>query len=268
MEPGAKLAYVIESAHGWCIGEYAHSVARRQPESVAAVLPINTGRCICTNSGPFSFAVGLAMGSPITLDEFCEVEKFFHNRGLLPRIDITPYTDPSLTRLLSERRYFPSEFTSMLCANLNDELPAVSCSSDIVLRWAEGDDCGVWADVIEKCFFGSEPEPERRENLAAMFHVPNSLNLIALVGGEVAGVSGGMIPDDRSVPTLFGSAVLPSFRRRGIHAAMLRFRLERARDAGCKVAAVSATPGSASERNLLRLGFTPCYEKVTYRAGK
>src|SRR5512146_1858047 len=100
MKPGAKLAYAIESAHGWCIAEYANSVARRRPDCGAGVFPVNTGRCICTCSGPFNFAVGLAMGKPITVDEFCEVDHFFRSRGLLPRIDVTPYTHSSLREFL------------------------------------------------------------------------------------------------------------------------------------------------------------------------
>ncbi len=279
MEPGAKLAYAIESAHGWCIGEYAFSVARRRPGCGAGVLPVNTGRCICTSSGPFNFAVGLAMGKPITMDEFCQVDHFFRSRDLLPRIDVTPYTDPSLLALLQQRDYIPSEFTSTLCFDLSQPLPEIALPKNIVLRWADPSDCDVWVETVAKCFFVTDPGPDRRDNLAALFSVPNSLNVIAEDEGQngtqtsvgtglcpVAAVSSGMIPDDLTMPTIFASAVLPAYRNRGIHAAMLRLRLDRLRVAGCKTVAVSATPGSASERNLIRYGFVPCYEKITYIA--
>lgn len=276
METGAKLAYTMEAAHGWCIGEYAHSVSRARPDTNAAVMPINTGRCICADSPPFNFAVGLALGQPITSDEFAEVECFFRQRGLLPRIDLTPYSHPSLAALLQQRGYVPAEYTTVLSRGLDDDFSDIPLPDDVSIRWARAADCDTWANVVVRCFFVADPGPARRSNLAALFRVPNPLNLIAFVEAEIAAVAGGMIPgelaDDGTshampgVAVLYGSAVLPAFRNRGIHCALVRLRLERARDAGCGIAAVSATPGSASERNLIRCGFTPCYEKVTYIA--
>lgn len=264
MEPGPKLAYAIETAHGWCIGEYAHSVSRFRPGSGAGVLPINTGRCICTHSGPFNFAVGLAIGKPITALELSEVEDFFRSRGLQPRIDVTPYSDPTLINLLRERGYVPCEFTNTLYFDLSKKVPCVSPVEGIVVRWAESSECDVWVNTIMKCFFLVDPGKERRANMACLFRCSKTTNAIAKVEGEVAGVAGGMLPDDGCTSTIYASAVLPPFRNRGIHNAMLRLRLERARDAGCKMVVVSATPGSVSEHNLIHYGFTPCYEKITY----
>jgi GNAT superfamily N-acetyltransferase len=267
VENGAKLARSLETAHGWCIGQYAASVARRRSESSAAVLPVNSGVCICTSvSGPFNFAVGMGLDGPISLSEFDEVESFFRSRGLSPRIDVNPYTDASLCALLHERGYYSSEITSVLALSLQGELPAAQLPENTELRWAEERDCDDWVNVLVKCFFVTDPGPERRANLAALFCVPNSLNVMALIDGELAGIAGGMIPDDLEVAAIFGSSVLPQFRNRGIHGAMLRARCDRAKDAGCKVMAVTATPGGVSERNLIRHGFVPCYEKATYVA--
>lgn len=261
-----KLACSLEAAHGWCIGEYARSVARLMPGSSAAVVQVNSGVCICTGSGPFNFAVGLAMDGPISQSDLDEVEDFFRCRGLRPRIDVTPYTDPSLAKFLQTRGYLPSEYTSALSRRLEGDLPAVAAPEKVTVRWAEPCELDAWVDVLAKCFFIADPGPDRRANMAALFQVPNSLNVLAFADAELAGVAGGMIPDDLDVAVIFGSSVLPQFRNRGIHGAMLRLRLERAMDLGCKSMAVSATPGSRSEKNLIRCGFVPCYEKITYVA--
>jgi GNAT superfamily N-acetyltransferase len=264
---GAKLARSLETAHGWCIGQYAASVARRSPQSNAGVLPVNSGVCICTSASvPFNFAVGIGLDGPVTPSELDDIERFFRSRGLPPRIDLTPYTDASLGALLQERGYCASEITSVLALQLSDELPPAPLPENTVVRLAEEQECENWVDLLVKCFFHADPGPERRANLGSLFCVANSLNVIAISEGEVAGVAGGMIPDDLNVAVIFGSSVLPQFRNRGIHRAMLHARLERAKDAGCRVAAVTATPGSVSERNLIRYGFVHCYEKATYVA--
>ncbi len=267
LEIGAKLARSLETAHGWCIGQFAASVARRHPQSNAGVAPVNSGVCICTSrAGPFNFAVGIGLDGPITTSEFDEIEGFFRSRGLAPRIDVSPYAHESLCDLLQERGYHPSEITSFLALSLRGELPPERRLNGTVLRWAEERDCDEWVDLVAKCFFEAEPGPERRANVAALFSVPNSLNIMAIAEGEVVGCAGGMIPDDFDIAVIFASSVSPRFRNRGIHSAMLRERCERAKNAGCKVMAVTATPGSVSERNLIRHGFVPCYEKATYVA--
>ncbi len=262
-----KLAYAFESAHGWCIGEYAQAVASARPESCAGVLPINTGRCICVGSPAFNFAVGLGIGKAVTTAELDEVEDFFRSRELPPRIDITPYTDPGFLRMLTARGYGTSEFTSILCFDLKKELPSAPDPEGTEVKWADATHCEAWVNVIVKCFFVTDPGPDRRAMMGTLFRTSSLMRVAAVCHGEVVGVASEMLPNNPDIAVIFGSAVLPEYRRRGIHSAMLRLRLERARDSGCRMVAVSATPGSASERNLIRCGFAPCYEKITY-AGK
>jgi GNAT superfamily N-acetyltransferase len=267
VEPGVKLARSLEAAHGWCVGQYAASVSRRRPESCAGIVPVNSGLCISTAAiGPFNFAVGIGLDGPVNNTELDEVEHFFRSRGMSPRVDVIPHAHESLGAILQERGYRISEITSVLAMSLEGELPSARTPDNVVLRWAEEHDCEDWVNILVKGFFVTDPGAERRDNLAALFCVPNSLNVIAKADGKTAGIAGGMIPDDLGVAVIFASSVLPQFRNRGIHGAMLRARLERAKNAGCKLVAVTATPGSTSERNLERYGFVPCYEKTTYLA--
>ena len=61
----------------------------------------------------------------------------------------------------------------------------------------------------------------------------------------------------------------PAFRRRGAQGALLRARLARARELGCRVASSSTLPGTASRRNMERAGFHVAYPKlVMLRAEK
>lgn len=67
---------------------------------------------------------------------------------------------------------------------------------------------------------------------------------------------------DDGLAQLCGAATLPPFRRRGIQAALLRVRLAEARQAGCDLAVVTTQPGSKSQANAMRQGFSVLYARV------
>jgi GNAT superfamily N-acetyltransferase len=59
-----------------------------------------------------------------------------------------------------------------------------------------------------------------------------------------------------------GSGVRPRFRRRGAQGALIRARLDRARELGCELVCTSTLPGTASRRNMERHGFHVAYPKL------
>jgi GNAT superfamily N-acetyltransferase len=59
-------------------------------------------------------------------------------------------------------------------------------------------------------------------------------------------------------------STIPAARRRGVQAALVRHRLARAATLGCELAAATAAVGSASERNLVRLGFEAQFAVETW----
>ena len=62
------------------------------------------------------------------------------------------------------------------------------------------------------------------------------------------------------VAHLCGAATLPEHRRRGVQGALLAARLEVA--AGCDVAVVITQPGSKSQENVQRQGFSQLYTRT------
>lgn len=263
-EVDRALARKLEAAHGWCISRFAASIQVRCPQVGASILPVAGGLAIYTGPSPFSFTVAVGMEGPVSVADIEQIEDFYASKQHATRIDVTPYSDPSLQELLFQRGYRVSELTAVLVRSLEQELPPVRWPENTSVRWAEPHECELWVDLVARCFFVDDPGPERRDNMAALFHVPKSLNVIAVTNRTLAGAAGGMLPDDCEVTPLFGSATLPPFRGRGIHAAMLQVRLARAQAEGCKLALITATPGSTSERNLHRHGFVAAYEKITY----
>ncbi len=65
------------------------------------------------------------------------------------------------------------------------------------------------------------------------------------------------------VALLFSASTRFQFRKRGVQTALITARLQAAAHAGCDLAMVLTTPGSASERNIQRAGFRVAYTKPT-----
>ena len=83
---------------------------------------------------------------------------------------------------------------------------------------------------------------------------------LALVDGEPAG--GATLSWSGGVALVNGSGVRPAYRRRGIQGALIRARLDRARELGCDLASSSTLPGTPSRRNMERHGFHVAYPKL------
>src|SRR5258706_7983666 len=82
----------------------------------------------------------------------------------------------------------------------------------------------------------------------------------ALLGDEPIG--GAALSWFDGVAFVNGSGVRPAFRRRGAQGALIRRRLQRARELGCELACSSTLPGTSSRRNMERHGFSVAYPKV------
>ncbi|MFB3815434.1 MAG: hypothetical protein ACE14L_15125 [Terriglobales bacterium] len=263
-QPRASLAQRLEAAHEWCILQYAQSLARIRPPLNAAWLAIAGGHALYTGPSPFTFAIGIAMHQAITPAELDEIEEFFHSRKFSSVVEVCPYSHPSLMQLLRVRGYRPGEVTTVLFRSLRHGPALAGPPGEIQVRLADAHEAGLWVETMAQNFFVGDPGPEARANIAALFAVPGSLNTLAFIDGELAGVAGGMLRGGDEVVPFFGSCTLPKFRRRGVHGALLNFRLRQVRDCGGDLVVMTAIPGSDSERNAQRYGFTVVYEKQAW----
>jgi ribosomal protein S18 acetylase RimI-like enzyme len=85
---------------------------------------------------------------------------------------------------------------------------------------------------------------------------------LARVYGALAG--GATLALREGVAGLFGASTLPAFRNRGVQTALLKQRLASAAVEKCDLAVCIAAPGSASQRNVMRLGFSVLYTRVKF----
>jgi hypothetical protein len=75
-------------------------------------------------------------------------------------------------------------------------------------------------------------------------------------------VAAGSVSIHDGVGMLFNTSTIERFRGHGYQKRPIRQRLAYAKTRGCDVAMVQATPGSASERNIVRARFQLAYTKL------
>jgi GNAT superfamily N-acetyltransferase len=121
----------------------------------------------------------------------------------------------------------------------------------------------LWTLTVSQGFAEKRPVVPEIVEVMKMFALsPGVESYLARVDGKVAGGATLAIRD--GVAGLFGASTLPAFRRRGVQRALLQARLARAAEAGCDLAVCLAQPGSTSQRNIVRRGFTVLYTRVKF----
>jgi GNAT superfamily N-acetyltransferase len=85
---------------------------------------------------------------------------------------------------------------------------------------------------------------------------------LAELDGHVIGAGGLSIHD--GVALFAGASTIPAWRRHGAQRALLEARFRCAREAGCDLAMMGAEPGSSSQRNAERQGFSIAYTRTKW----
>lgn len=255
------LARRLEGAEAAKYAAYARSRPCVMPEVNPAALRVAGGMAVYAGKGsPYNRAVGLGLDGPVSRAEFGEMEAFFAHYGVTPQISLCPLADGSLLELIGQAGYridmFMHTWARPLATGEDFHLPP-----GIVVCPIAYDEAGLWARVAFKGGLDSEDaEPSRSAVIAAYPYMAQTTCYLAWIGGEAAGA--GTLSLHDGLAELFGASTRVPFRNRGVQAALLASRLAEAQRQGCDLAAVHTEPGSASQRNVERMGFRLAYTKV------
>jgi GNAT superfamily N-acetyltransferase len=177
-----------------------------------------------------------------------------------PQVSLCPLADPSLLRHLGRGGYrvdmFMHTWVREISPTEDFHLP-----KGIIICPASYDEANLWVRVAFKGGLDSEEaEPGRSAVIAAYPYMAHTTCYLAWIDGEAAGA--GTLSVDKGLAEMFGASTRPSFRNRGVQSALLAGRLAEAQRLGCDLAIVHTEPGSASQRNVERLGFRLAYTKA------
>ncbi len=262
------LATRIDRAEMRLSMSIAETVAARTPAARALVTPIAAGQAVFAGVGsPANKGIGIGFGATIDERTLDGIEQAWADRGEPVRFELATLADPSLAPALTARGYRLTGFENVLGRAITDD--DRSGLDDVSITALPQDQWRTWLNVALDGFSapdGSAPGEEQypRELIEALFAdfaaTPGFQRYLFLVDGAPAGAAS--LRFDDGLAQLCGAATLPQFRRRGIQAALLRRRLSDARQAGCDLAVVTTQPGSKSQANAMRQGFSLLYTRV------
>jgi len=261
------LARRLEMAQAWRGVRGARAHQELHPTLPIQVEPLAGGYLIYTGDGmPINRAVGLGVHGPVTPADLDLAEQFYRRRNLPPRIDVCPLADGSLLELLRLRGYRLEKFYSVLLYPLSEPAALNPAPAGIRVSRAGPDDAELWLKTVAQGFEETDsPTQATLDILAPNFYTSHAACFFAWIDGQPAG-GGGMYVHE-GVAEFGGASTRPEFRRQGVQTALLYARLAAARVQGCDLAMALTSPGSASQRNIERVGFRLAYTKATLIQG-
>jgi GNAT superfamily N-acetyltransferase len=255
------LARRLEEAESIAGARFALGLARRKPDIGAAVEPLAGGRAVYAGPGsPLTEAKAIGLHGEVTEADLDRLEAFYFGRGEPCRVFVCPLADPTLFDGLGRRGYRLSGFENFLAMPLAPDDAGPPATPGIEVRPAGRDQAEVYARVVVPGFAGPEgPNDDLDDLMTSMIGTEYCSAFLAYIDGQPAG--GGAMLIHEGVALLAGASTLPSYRNRGVHAALHHARLALARRSGCDLAAQGAYPGSTSQRNAERRGFHVAYTR-------
>lgn len=246
----------------------------RQAKSTAEIVedaePITGGWMAYDRPGSWANqACGLGLNGPVTDNELDSLVHFYASRGVEPRIEVCPFADHTLIDGLARRGFQLVEFENVLARDLSHEPfpPQVphGWPEPLKIELVDAGDPERAQNFIEVSTSGFRPldkplDPDVFETTRRMIAHPRTEAYLATRDG--VSVGGGAMEAVGPIACLFSTSVLPNWRRRGVQAALIVRRLERARERGCDLGIIHSSPGETTERNAFRLGFRVAYTKV------
>ena len=243
---------------------YSRAFQKIRPEIGAADEEFCGGHMsFCGLGSPVGRAVGMGMDRPFTEADLDHIEAFYRSHNAPAQIDLCPLHDPSTFEMFKQRGYAITELNNVLYRKLDadEQFPPPPAGCEIRRSLLEEADRA--GEIVESAFF-PEGAPEAFGGLIAPFYqMDQALAFVASVDGKLVACGTGLVIPEHKVFALCGAGTLAEFRGRGLQTALLRTRMSAAVKAGCEYAVVVTNGGSASQRNVERLGFRVAYSKVT-----
>jgi ribosomal protein S18 acetylase RimI-like enzyme len=256
----AALAQRFELNEAALATAYVETQARLGLVSGAIAQPLAGGVAAFAGvTSPISRAIALGMLGRVDDADCDAVEDFYRRRGAVSQVDLCPLADPSLAGLLGARGYHCKQFLNANFRPLSahEHWPATPGVTVTVVEPSEAD---LWCATVARGFAAANPVlPDNLDIARPTPSNPLVRCFLARIDDEPVGAGALAIHDGAA--RLFSTSTVPAFRRRGVHTALLRARLQLAAPT-CEIALVSAVPGSDSQRNLERAGFRVAYTRI------
>jgi GNAT superfamily N-acetyltransferase len=272
-----------------------HTIARleesRQASGLAEVAPehiaVAGGTVARAPAGTWmNNAVAVGLSCPVSDADFDQIVTYYTSAGIEPRLEVCPFADPSVLKLAGERQFVVKLFENVFYRELapGDTItPLVPTPDGLRVERVDPKNERAVREFCETAVSGfmppgMAPREEDLDSAARCARHPRTVSVVARLDGLCVGAGSVAIhagPDSGQdgghaahpgghggIAGMFGTSVLPAYRRRGVQQALLAYRLGLAAQRGATLATIGSLPGIATERNVRRMGFALAYTKV------
>jgi hypothetical protein len=260
-----ELARRLERAEGLANARCVEARARVAPEVGAAWITVAGAMAMFDGpQSPITQTFGLGLFDPVTTADLERIESFFDAHGAPSHHEVSPIAGPATVGLLTERRYQPFEFTSVMYRPIGERNLAAAPNPALHIRTVGEADGEVWARTAAEGWSETAGAGDFMLTIGRILSVTAGahLYLAELAGRPIAAAA--LYMHD-GVALMGGASTIPSARGRGAQLALLERRLQDAFANGCDIAMMGALPGSISQRNAERHGFRIAYTRVKWR---
>lgn len=225
---------------------------------------------------PFNKMIGIGLRGAFGDDDLADLEAVEREHDLRKatlQVEVATLADSSFVQVLTGRGYALVAFENVLGLSLGTPRSEPPVRAELSIAADDvGDASGeAWMDTVVTGFAhpdavpgGAPHETFPREAIeramGAMRRASGLRSYVARIDGAVAGAAA--VRFDARIAQLCGSATLPELRRRGVQSALLSRRLADAEAAGCRLAVITTQPGSRSQANAQRRGFSLLYARA------
>lgn len=289
MFANVESAQRIEAAVCRLLEESAAAAAVRRPAARVFVRTFAGGVAVYAGEGsPLNKIAGLGFGGAVDEDALVEIEREYAARGSPVQAELSTLGDPGIGTMLSRRGYVLTGHENVLgmalrqgddrsCARDERDVVSSSAAADpgIEIRLSDESDFDIWLDTVMSGFAAPDAQGVASHESFAFEVIRNCMqDMCATAGfsrylarrvGEPAG--GGSLYTGAGIGQLCGAATLPRHRRRGVQAALFESRLRDAAKLGCDLAVITTMPGSKSQENAQRRGFSLLYSRAVMVKG-
>ena len=269
------LARRIEAVESGLVSALVDHVTVAAPALGAWREVVAGGMALFAGAGnPVNKVIGVGFDEPPAPVELERLEQRYHAAGAPVRVEMSTLARAESHTALSSRGYILQGFENVLGRRIGDDAPPTGAHG-IEVQPVASDRLDAWLRALVEGFAtpddsgagGDEPLPSTDDLLGLFRHIFTATGYCryeALVDGVPAGGAIAWFHGD--VAFFGGASTLPAYRRRGVQRALFDARLGDARRRGCQLAVLGTQPGTTSQANAQRRGFSLLYARAVWQA--
>lgn len=246
----------------WAVDASVHAVAlaKVDPTWGATVHQLADGWLVLAGKSMYvNRAMAVGIDGDLAQGDISELKSLSEAAGVSAAIEVSSQTRPSVLARIKANGFVhepDSDITALVRPIPGPDVPA---PQNLVVRSVgSGVELRLWQETSARGW-GHKQETARKVSdayAAAAHEVQASGMMIAFDQTDGSPVGCATVTTRDGLAILGSMSTDPDHRRRGVQAALIRSRLDYASQRGCDIAATTAGSGGASERNLVRHGFS------------